>query len=73
LVSPETRDDIVGFSQRIESAEWLEAEPMMKAQSDKNPEGFDHSGIIEAPERPFFKLPSTNRACASSKSFGFEI
>jgi len=28
----------------MESEEWLEAEPMMKAQSDKNPDGFDHSG-----------------------------
>jgi hypothetical protein len=41
----------------MESEEWLEAEPMMKAQSDKNPDGFDHSGIVEAPERPFLKLP----------------
>jgi len=57
LASLETRDDIVGFSQRMGSEEWLEAEPMMKAQSDKNPDGFDHSGIIEAPERPFLKLP----------------
>jgi hypothetical protein len=41
----------------MESEEWPEAELMMKAQSDKNPDGFDHSGIIEAPERRFLKLP----------------
>ena len=50
VASPESRDDIVGFSKRMESKEWLEAEPMMKPQSDKNPDGFDQSGIIQAPE-----------------------
>jgi hypothetical protein len=34
----------------MESEEWLEAESMMKAQSDKSPDGFDQSGIIQAAE-----------------------
>jgi len=31
VAAPESRDDIVGFPQRMASKEWLEAEPMMKS------------------------------------------
>ena len=73
VASAESRDDIVGFSQRMESEEWLEAEPMMKAQSDKNPDRFDQSGIIQAPERPFLKFPFYEQSLCILKSFGFGI
>ena len=60
----------------MESEEWLEAEPMMKAQpdkNDKNPDGFDHSGIIEATERPFLKLPFYEQSLCILQQFGFGI
>ncbi len=41
----------------------------MKAQSDKNPEGLDHSGIIEAPERPFLKLPGYEQSLCILQKF----
>ena len=47
VASPEIRDDIIGFSRWMESVGWLEAEPTMKVQSDKNPDGFDYAGIIQ--------------------------
>ncbi|MFG2639267.1 MBL fold metallo-hydrolase [Streptomyces sp. NPDC048362] len=39
------RNDILGFSQWMESAGWLEDEPGMKPYSQTNPDGFDYDVI----------------------------
>jgi hypothetical protein len=56
----------------MESEEWLEAEPMMKAQSDKIPDGLTTPELLERQRDPFSSFPFTN-SCASHKSFGFGI
>jgi|SRR5208282_2009777 len=58
VASREIRDDIIGFSQWMEAVGWLDAEPAMKVKSNKNPEGFDYAGIVQALETPFLKLSS---------------
>jgi hypothetical protein len=57
VASAEIRNDIIGFSQWMESVGWLDAEPNMKVKSDKNPLGFDYGSIIELLEEPFIRLP----------------
>jgi glyoxylase-like metal-dependent hydrolase (beta-lactamase superfamily II) len=56
VASREIRDDIIGFSQWMESVGWLDAEPGMKVKSSKNPNGFDYAGIIQVLENPFLEL-----------------
>ena len=58
VASREIRDDIIGFSQWMESAGWLDGEPAMKVKSSKSPDGFDYAGIIQVLENPFLKLSS---------------
>ena len=36
------RDSILGFSTWMESVGWLDAEPLLKPKSDKQPNGFDY-------------------------------
>lgn len=50
-------EDIIGFSQWMESVGWLEAEPHMKVKTDENPGGFDYANIISVLDEPFLKLP----------------
>src|SRR5580698_2880956 len=40
VASTEIRDDIIGFSQWMDSVGWLDAEPGMKVRSARNPDGF---------------------------------
>jgi glyoxylase-like metal-dependent hydrolase (beta-lactamase superfamily II) len=42
----EVKDDIIGFSQFMESVQWLEGEPSMKIKSGANPDGFDYQNEI---------------------------
>jgi glyoxylase-like metal-dependent hydrolase (beta-lactamase superfamily II) len=58
VASREIRDDIIGFSQWMESVGWLDAEPAMKPKSNKNPDGFDYAGIVQVLETPFLRLSS---------------
>jgi hypothetical protein len=58
VASPQIRDDIIGFSQWMESAGWLDGEPAMKVKSSKSPDGFDYAGVIQVLDNPFLKLSS---------------
>jgi glyoxylase-like metal-dependent hydrolase (beta-lactamase superfamily II) len=42
------KKDILGFSSWMESVGWLEAEPLLKPKSNKNPNGFDYVNNIHA-------------------------
>ena len=42
------KKDILGFSTWMESVGWLEAEPLLKPKSSKNPHGFDYVNNIHA-------------------------
>lgn len=42
------KKDILGFSTWMESVGWLEAEPLLKPKSNKNPNGFDYVNNIHA-------------------------
>jgi len=42
------KKDILGFSTWMESVGWLEAEPLLKPKSNKNPNGFDYVNDIHA-------------------------
>lgn len=44
--TPETKADIINFSNWMESVGWLEKEPALKPRSEANPEGFDYEGNI---------------------------
>ena len=57
VASAEIRDDIIGFSQWMESVGWLDAEPGMKVRSGNNPDGFDYAGVIRVLDQPILKLP----------------
>jgi hypothetical protein len=57
VASADIRDDIIGFSQWMESVGWLDSEPHMKVKSDQNPDGFDYAGVISILDEPFLDLP----------------
>jgi glyoxylase-like metal-dependent hydrolase (beta-lactamase superfamily II) len=57
VASSKIRDDIISFSNWMESVGWLEAEAKMKVKSAQNPEGFDYSNLIEVLSEPFLRLP----------------
>ena len=57
VASTEIRDDIIGFSQWMDSVGWLDAEPGMKVRSSKNPDGFDYMGVIQVLNEPVLRLP----------------
>jgi glyoxylase-like metal-dependent hydrolase (beta-lactamase superfamily II) len=42
------KKDILNFSTWMESVGWLEAEPLLKPKSEKNPDGFDYLNDIHA-------------------------
>ena len=42
VATEEIKQDILGFSTWMESVGWLDAEPLLKPLSDKNPNGFDY-------------------------------
>jgi glyoxylase-like metal-dependent hydrolase (beta-lactamase superfamily II) len=56
VASREVLDDIIRFSQWMESVGWLDGEPAMKTKSSQSPDGFDYAGIIQVLENPFLKL-----------------
>jgi glyoxylase-like metal-dependent hydrolase (beta-lactamase superfamily II) len=58
VASSKIRDDIISFSNWMESVGWLEAEAKMKVKSAQNPEGFDYSNLIEVLSEPFLRLPT---------------
>jgi glyoxylase-like metal-dependent hydrolase (beta-lactamase superfamily II) len=58
VASSKIREDIIGFSTYMESIGWLNAEPKMKVKSEKNPEGFDYSNVIQVLNEPLIRLPS---------------
>ena len=43
----EIKNDIIGFSNWMESIGWLDEEPNLKPKSDKNPNGFDYENNIQ--------------------------
>lgn len=56
------KDDLIGFSQWMESVGWLEGEPQMKVRSTENPAGFDYDNLVSVIDEPYLTLPlSTNR------------
>jgi glyoxylase-like metal-dependent hydrolase (beta-lactamase superfamily II) len=57
VASSEIRDDIIGFSQWMDSVGWLDTEPTMKPKSGANFGGFDYAGAIEVLKEPFLRLP----------------
>jgi len=57
VATKEIRDDIVGFSQWMESVGWLDAEPHMKVKTDDNPNGFDYANVISVLDEPYLTLP----------------
>lgn len=57
VASVEIRDDIIAFSQWMESVGWFEKEAHMKARSETNPDGFDYAHAIGILDVPFLKLP----------------
>jgi len=42
VANEEIKKDILGFSTWMESVGWLDAEPLLKPKSEKNPNGFDY-------------------------------
>jgi len=46
VANEEIKQDIIGFSTWMESVGWLDAEPALKPNSDKNPAGFDYENNI---------------------------
>jgi hypothetical protein len=57
----------------MESEEWLEAEPMMKAQSDKIPDGLTTPELLERQRDPFSSFPSTDRAVHPTRVLASEL
>ena len=51
------KDDLIGFSQWMESVGWLEDEPQMKVKTTENPSGFDYANLVSVIDEPFLKLP----------------
>ncbi|WP_028864133.1 MBL fold metallo-hydrolase [Psychromonas aquimarina] len=51
------KDDLIGFSQWMESVGWLENEPQMKVKTPENPAGFDYVNLVSVIDEPFLKLP----------------
>jgi glyoxylase-like metal-dependent hydrolase (beta-lactamase superfamily II) len=45
--SARVKDDIIGFTQFMESAHWLDGEPAMKARTAANPNGFAYHNEVE--------------------------
>ncbi|MEM8899734.1 MAG: MBL fold metallo-hydrolase [Bacteroidota bacterium] len=43
----EVKQDIIGFSNWMESVGWLESEPNLKPKSEENPDGFDYGKQIK--------------------------
>jgi len=50
VAAKEIKDDIIGFSNWMESVGWLEGELNLKPKSNKNPNGFDYEGKIQVLE-----------------------
>ncbi len=71
VASPEIRDDIIGFSTWMESVGWLEVETKMKVKSQKNPQGFDYSNIIQVLNEPFLRLVSVGIFSGSANKIYF--
>jgi len=46
VANEEIKKDILGFSTWMESVGWLDAEPLLKPKSEKNPNGFDYLNNI---------------------------
>ncbi|ABV35267.1 metal dependent phosphohydrolase [Shewanella sediminis HAW-EB3] len=51
------KEDLIGFSQWMESVGWLEGEPLMKVKTTENPEGFDYANLVSVIDEPFLTLP----------------
>lgn len=52
----EIKQDIIGFSNWMESVGWLDGEPNLKPKSDKNPTGFDYENQINVLDKNTFTL-----------------
>ena len=50
------KNDIIGFSNWMDSIGWLEGEPELKPLSEKNPSGFDYKNKIQSLETNELKL-----------------
>ena len=57
VATDEIKQDIIQFSQWMESIGWLEGEPHMKVKTDKNPDGFNYSNLIKVLDEPILTLP----------------
>lgn len=57
VASQGVKDDIIGFTQWMDSVNWLEGEPHMKPRSVQNPDGFDYEKRLEVLQTDEIQLP----------------
>lgn len=57
VATQEIKNDLIEFSQWMESIGWLDNEPQMKVKSETNPNGFDYNNLITVIESPTISLP----------------
>jgi glyoxylase-like metal-dependent hydrolase (beta-lactamase superfamily II) len=60
VATQEIKDDIIGFTTWMESVGWLEAEPLMKVRTDKNPDGFDYANVLKVIDSNILILPGSS-------------
>jgi glyoxylase-like metal-dependent hydrolase (beta-lactamase superfamily II) len=57
VATQEIKDDIIGFTEWMNSVGWLEGEPTMKVRSERNPEGFPYVEVLQVLESDQLNLP----------------
>ncbi|MEH7514284.1 MBL fold metallo-hydrolase [Gottfriedia acidiceleris] len=57
VASQEVKDDIISFTEWMDSVSWLEGEPHMKPISEQYPDGFDYKMRLEVLETNEIVLP----------------
>jgi glyoxylase-like metal-dependent hydrolase (beta-lactamase superfamily II) len=58
VASQEIKDDIIASAQLMEQLHVLDSEPLMKAKSEINPNGFDYQGEIQVLTENTLRMPS---------------
>lgn len=67
VASAQVKEDIIRFTQFMESRNWLEGEPGIKPKSESNPNGFDYENEIEILAGNEIKMPAGNVLEVSSR------
>ncbi|MFJ8260243.1 MBL fold metallo-hydrolase [Peribacillus asahii] len=57
VASQEVKDDIISFTEWMDSVKWLEDEPHMKLKSEQSPDGFDYENRLEVLDTNEIVLP----------------